>query len=45
MDSCEEDVIITCGLYLLSEEANKEKRKHVNTQNFPSGEGGMTLSL
>jgi hypothetical protein len=40
MDSCEEDVIIACGLYLLSEEEKREKRKQVHTQNFPLGERG-----
>jgi hypothetical protein len=40
MDSSEEDVIIACGLYLLSEEGKREKRKQVRTQNFPLGEGG-----
>jgi hypothetical protein len=45
MGSCEEDVTIACGLYLLSEEEKREKRKQVRTQNFPLGGGGMTLSL
>jgi hypothetical protein len=40
MDSCEEDVIIACGLYLLSEEEKREKRKQVRTENIPLGEGG-----
>jgi hypothetical protein len=39
-DSCEEDVISACGLYLLSEEEKREKRKQVRTQKFPLGEGG-----
>jgi hypothetical protein len=45
MDSCEEDVIIECGLYLLSEKEKREKRKKFRTQNFPLGGGEMTLSL
>jgi hypothetical protein len=28
MDRCEEDVIIACGLYLLSEEERRKKRKY-----------------
>jgi hypothetical protein len=40
MDSCEEGVIIACGLYRLSEEEKKEKRKQVGTQNLPLGGGG-----
>jgi hypothetical protein len=44
MDSCEEDVIIACGLYLLSEE-KRGKRKQVRTQNFALGGGGMSVSL
>ena len=28
MDSCEEDVIIACGLYLLAEEEKRKKRKY-----------------
>jgi hypothetical protein len=27
MDRCEEDVIISCGLYLLAEEEKRKKRK------------------
>jgi hypothetical protein len=38
MDSSEENVIIACGLYLLSQEEKREKRKQVHTQNFPLGE-------
>jgi hypothetical protein len=45
LDSCEEDVIVACWLYLLSEEEKIEKRKQVRTQNFPVGGGGMTVSL
>jgi hypothetical protein len=39
MDRCEEDVISACGLYLLSQEDKREKRKQVRTQNLPLGEG------
>jgi hypothetical protein len=28
MDRCEDDVIIACGLYLLSEEEKGKKRKY-----------------
>ena len=28
MDSCEEDVIIACGLYLLAEEEKREKNEN-----------------
>jgi hypothetical protein len=45
MGSCEEDVTIACGLYLLSEEEKRERRKQVRAQNFPLGGWGMTLSL
>jgi hypothetical protein len=36
---CEEDVIVAYGLYLLSTEEKREKRKQVRTQNFPLGGG------
>jgi hypothetical protein len=40
MDSCEEDVIIACGLYLLSEEEKrKKKEKRSAPRIFPWGEG------
>jgi hypothetical protein len=45
IDTCEEDVIIPCGLYLLSEE---EKRKNTKTGPHPEFSlrgGGITLSL
>jgi hypothetical protein len=45
MDSCEEGVTVACGLYLLSEEERRGKRKQIRTQDFPLGKGGMTLSL
>jgi hypothetical protein len=46
MDSCEEDVTIARGLYLLSKEEGKRgKGKQVRTQSFPLGGGGMTVSL
>jgi hypothetical protein len=28
MDSCEEDVLVACGLYLLAETENRVKRKY-----------------
>jgi hypothetical protein len=44
MDSCEEGVTIAFGLYLISEEEKREKRKQFHTQNFPLGGRGMALS-
>jgi hypothetical protein len=32
-------VTFACGLYLLSEEDKREKRKQVRIQDFPLGEG------
>jgi hypothetical protein len=39
MNGCEKDVTVACGLYLISEEENREKPKQVCTQNFPMGDG------
>jgi hypothetical protein len=45
MDSCEDDVIIACGLYLLSEEEKGENKNRSALRIFSRGEEGMTLSL
>jgi len=47
MDRCEEDVITTCGLYLLAEEKRKKKENTGFTKCFEQDERkeNFTLSL
>jgi hypothetical protein len=44
MDSCEENAITACDLYLLSEEENGKTKTGPHPE-FSLGGGGMTLSL
>jgi hypothetical protein len=45
MARCEEEVIIACGLYLLSEEGKQVKRKYWNLMRFERKKSKENLTL